>query len=102
MLRDMNGFEARIPTTDEMDWQMNGECRNRGPELFFHPNGERGKARMSRETRAKEICRACDVLIQCRDYALKTGEPNGTWGGMSETEREMYHRAKRRRRPASE
>jgi WhiB family redox-sensing transcriptional regulator len=57
--------------------------------VFFHPDGERGRARLQRERRAKEMCRQCPVMVQCRTHALAVGEPYGIWGGLSETEREM-------------
>jgi len=46
-------------------------------------------ARAQREMRAKEMCRTCPVLAQCRTHALAVGEPYGIWGGLSESEREM-------------
>ena len=57
--------------------------------MFFHPDGERGRARLQRERRAKEMCRQCPVMAQCRAHALEVGEPYGIWGGLSETEREL-------------
>ncbi|TCJ94434.1 WhiB family transcriptional regulator [Nocardia alba] len=85
------------PNADVWDWQMRGSCRGQDSAVFFHPDGERGRARTAREMRAKEICRACPVLMQCRTHALKVSEPYGIWGGMSETEREMHARRNRRR-----
>ncbi len=49
--------------------------------MFFHPDGERGRARSQREMRAKEMCRRCPVIAQCRTHALAVGEPYGIWGG---------------------
>jgi len=40
---------------------------------------------------AKAICAACPVLAQCREHALKTREPYGVWGGMSEEDREAHY-----------
>jgi WhiB family redox-sensing transcriptional regulator len=85
------------PNADVWDWQMRGSCRGVDSAVFFHPDGERGRARAARELRAKEICRSCPVLMQCRSHALKVSEPYGIWGGMSETEREMHARRNRRR-----
>lgn len=67
---------------------MKGLCREKDPEVFFHPEGEKGRARRKRDELAKDICRACDVLVQCRSYALKVNEPYGIWGGMTERERD--------------
>jgi WhiB family redox-sensing transcriptional regulator len=44
---------------------------------------------MQRERRAKEMCRQCPVMAQCRTHALEVAEPYGIWGGLSETEREL-------------
>ncbi|MEU0541395.1 WhiB family transcriptional regulator [Nocardia sp. NPDC005978] len=68
-------------------WQESGSCRGMDSSVFFHPDGERGSARSSRVRRAKQICRACQVLELCRSYALTVGEPYGIWGGLSERER---------------
>jgi WhiB family redox-sensing transcriptional regulator len=54
---------------------------------FFHPDGERGPARLRRENRAKAVCLACPVLEMCRKHALAVQEPYGIWGGMSEADR---------------
>ena len=77
------------PSADVWDWQRSGACRGRDSAQFFHPDGERGRARLQRERRAKEMCRQCPVMAQCRAHALGVGEPYGIWGGLSETEREL-------------
>ena len=51
------------PNADLWDWQLRGLCRGRDSSLFFHPEGERGAARSSRESAAKEICMNCPVQI---------------------------------------
>ncbi|MCX5043899.1 WhiB family transcriptional regulator [Aldersonia sp. NBC_00410] len=89
------------PNADLWDWQMRGLCRGVDSSVFFHPDGERGRARAQRELRAKEICRRCPVLAQCRSHALNVSEPYGIWGGMSEAEREVHARRTRRRIPAA-
>lgn len=70
-------------------WQLRGACRDLDSEWFFHPEGERGSARIRREAKAKAICRCCPVLAQCRAYALTAREPYGVWGGLSHAEREL-------------
>jgi WhiB family redox-sensing transcriptional regulator len=79
------------PNADLWDWQLRGLCRGKDSSLFFHPEGERGAARSSRESAAKEICLNCPVQIPCADHALKVREPYGVWGGMTEDEREEHH-----------
>lgn len=83
------------PTSDFWEWQLRGACRGAASAVFFHPDGERGRARTMREHRAKAICRECPVLAQCRDHALAVGEVYGIWGGMSESERAAADRRQR-------
>ncbi|MFT4089002.1 MAG: WhiB family transcriptional regulator [Gordonia sp. (in: high G+C Gram-positive bacteria)] len=90
------------PNADFWDWQRLGECRGLDSSVFFHPEGERGHARLQRERRAKQVCAGCPVLIQCRTHALEVDEPYGIWGGLSEHDRnEIRRRQPVRRRLAS-
>ncbi|GAA1962229.1 hypothetical protein GCM10009838_18860 [Catenulispora subtropica] len=79
------------PNADFWDWQLRGSCRGTDSDLFFHPEGERGQARTSREEAAKEVCLHCPVCKPCREHALRVHEPYGVWGGMTEEEREEYY-----------
>ena len=74
-----------------MDWRFRAACRGSDPELFF-PVGTSGPA-LVQLADAKSVCRRCPVSIECRTWALETGQDAGVWGGMSAGER----RAKRRR-----
>ncbi|MPV87447.1 WhiB family transcriptional regulator, partial [Georgenia ruanii] len=73
---------------DLWEWQYQGACREADPNLFFHPEGERGGTRRRRDEAAKAICSACPVIQQCREHALKVREPYGVWGGLSEDDRQ--------------
>lgn len=79
------------PIAELWEWQFHGLCRTTSPEVFFHPEGERGPARRSRDARAKEVCSVCPVLEECRTHALAVREPYGVWGGMTEEERAAHH-----------
>lgn len=85
-----------VPVADFWEWQVRGLCRALSPDLFFHPDHERGPARRRRAQQAKEVCTFCPVLAQCRDHALKVDEPYGVWGGMSEEERAQISHGGRR------
>jgi WhiB family transcriptional regulator, redox-sensing transcriptional regulator len=85
-----------VPVTEIWDWQLQGTCRGMDSAFFFHPEGERGPARINRETRAKQVCRACPVMDQCRAHALSAHEPYGVWGGLSESERDGIVRVRDR------
>ena len=41
------------PNADLWDWQLLGACRDEDTATFFHPEGERGSARVNRERAAK-------------------------------------------------
>lgn len=79
------------PNADIWDWQLLGACRGADPNIFFHPEGERGPAREAREKAAKAICASCPVRVTCAEHALSVREPYGVWGGLSEDEREAIY-----------
>ncbi|WP_042366064.1 WhiB family transcriptional regulator [Streptacidiphilus neutrinimicus] len=91
------GRKAELPgpMTWAWAWQERAACAERDTMLFFHPAGERGRDFEDREQAAKRVCAACQVIRQCRDYALATHEPYGVWGGMSEDERGSVLRRRR-------
>jgi WhiB family redox-sensing transcriptional regulator len=79
------------PVADLWLWQLDGLCRSENPDVFFHPDGERGPARRSRDTAAKAVCMGCPVLPTCREHALHVREPYGVWGAMTEDERDASY-----------
>jgi len=83
------------PNADIWDWQLHAACRGEDSDLFFHPEGERGPSRLSRELAAKSVCSGCPVMVQCASHALTVREPYGVWGGMSEDEREEIYLRRR-------
>lgn len=85
------------PIVEAWDWQHEGLCRTRSPELFFHPDGERGSVKRARESRAKELCGVCPVIDRCREHALRLPEPYGVWGGLTEEERRETLQPRQRR-----
>ena len=78
---------VKTATPTQWEWQITGACRNADPNLFFHPEGERGSLRRRRSEAAKRFCRECRVLQICRELSLENREPFGVWGGLSEDER---------------
>lgn len=75
------------PAEHEWQWQRRGACRGMDSAVFFHPDGERNPSRARRTARAKQICARCPVIEPCREFALRTREPFGVWGGLAESER---------------
>ena len=82
---------AQVPQDARWHWQDHGACRETDPLLFFHPQNERGSARIRRDRAAKLICAGCSVRLECADYAVRAREPYGVWGGLSEEDREQIY-----------
>jgi hypothetical protein len=67
------------------------------PDLFFPeldgPNAAQSSVRM-----AVNACKkACPIIVQCGEYALKYREEHGVWGGMSSTDRNRILRGAKQR-----
>jgi WhiB family redox-sensing transcriptional regulator len=80
----------------DMDWRHRALCRDEDPELFF-PIGTTGPATVQIE-QAKSVCRRCPVVQSCLDWALRSGQDSGVWGGLSEDERRALKRRQARTR----
>jgi WhiB family redox-sensing transcriptional regulator len=80
----------------DMDWRHRALCRDEDPELFF-PIGTTGPALVQVE-QAKAVCRRCSVVESCLDWALRSGQDSGVWGGLSEDERRALKRRQSRTR----
>lgn len=85
-LRSRSSLPPRALLDAEGAWQLRGACRRADPELFFHPDRERGEDRRLRIAAAKSICAQCPVVQACREHALLSPERQGVWGGLSESE----------------
>jgi len=69
-------------------WDSLAACRGPYAALFFPPRvGESSRQRYLREFDAKRICLQCRVRQECLQYALRSEERFGIWGGLNETER---------------
>lgn len=79
------------PIADIWEWQLLGACRAVDPDVFFHPEGERGPRKAARDAAAIGVCASCPVLAQCRQHSLEVREPYGVWGGLTEEDRELLY-----------
>jgi WhiB family redox-sensing transcriptional regulator len=79
---------SREATVAYWEWQKDAACKGMGAALFYHPDGERGPEKLSRDNAAKEVCFKCIVRTACLEYALANLETYGVWGGTTEDERE--------------
>ena len=79
------------------DWRADGACRTADPDLFF-PVAV-GSVANRQIAKAQRICAGCPVREPCLDFALRTPEPAGIWGGTTPEERTRVRRARHRRSP---
>jgi WhiB family redox-sensing transcriptional regulator len=68
------------------EWMLEGDCSSSNAEAFFPERGAPCAA-------AREMCAGCPVREQCLDYALKTRQRDGVWGGTTPKERARILRA---------
>ncbi|MFF4249939.1 WhiB family transcriptional regulator [Streptomyces sp. NPDC001663] len=68
-----------------MEWLRGAACAGEDPELFF-PVGTEGPA-LRDIAAAKRVCARCPVTVECLDWALRSGQTSGVWGGTCEEER---------------
>lgn len=76
---------TRLPAAGT-NWKSYGLCREVDPDLFFPEPSFSAAA-------AKKVCLACDVRIECLEYAVEHGE-HGIWGGLSDNQRMALRRAR--------
>lgn len=68
-------------------WQDRAACRGLDTDLFYVPDGVRGRQKTLIEQEAKRICADCPVARECRQAAAEHPEKYGVWGGLTESER---------------
>ncbi|MBW3588528.1 MAG: WhiB family transcriptional regulator [Actinobacteria bacterium] len=79
----------------ESDWRQRAACKEvSDPEIFF-PVGTTGPA-VDQAQEAKAFCHPCLVRKQCLEWALETNQDSGVWGGLSEEERKLIQRERRK------
>ncbi|MEX0753541.1 MAG: WhiB family transcriptional regulator [Actinomycetota bacterium] len=69
-------------------WRQLAACKGEDATWFFAPSYfERRGQKDERERKAKALCGRCPVREECLEYALRTREGHGVWGGLNEMER---------------
>ena len=71
--------------TRNLDWKADAACRDLDIDLFF-PDSESDSAP------ALAVCAVCPVREECLDFAIRTRQHDGVWGGHTETERKRIRR----------
>ncbi|GAA2829844.1 WhiB family transcriptional regulator [Nonomuraea rubra] len=80
-------------------WMTRAACQDADPGLFFPVIGDTSQQGQA-DDQARRICQACPVQPACLDWALRTGEPDGLWGGTTPEERRRL-RAREQQAPAT-
>ncbi|GGV41783.1 hypothetical protein GCM10010495_69260 [Kitasatospora herbaricolor] len=75
------------PTPEMWAWQSSAACRGMDSSVFFAAPDERTDAKQGREEAARRVCARRPVRDACADFALRTREGHGVWGGLTEKER---------------
>ena len=90
-----------IPDWDDERWRKQAACRYTDVNLFF-PTGTTGAA-VDHIKAAKAVCGSCPVADACLEFALKTNQEAGIWGGRDEDERRRLRKVWRKsRQPAKQ
>ena len=64
----------------EEDWWHKAECLGTTNDIFFSESP-------TLQRLAKQVCMHCEVRQECLDFAIKTDQKDGVWGGMTARER---------------
>ncbi len=80
-------------TWNNLEWREQASCVDVETDLFF-PVGFTPAA-VSQEELARKICADCPVQTACLEFALRTHQDYGVWGGYNEEERRVIRRQRR-------
>lgn len=75
------------------DWSSSAACGSAEPDLFFPVSAS--ASNLTQVTEAKALCGICLIRRECLDFAVRTRQMHGIWGGMTEEERYPLIRARR-------
>ena len=82
-----------VPERADQSWPPVA-CQGMGEWPFFGADAEGAYARARRVGLAKAICASCPAVLQCRSFAVRTGQVFGIWGGLSEEDlRFLQHKS---------
>lgn len=66
-------------------------CKGQDTSLFFIDNGPLTSKRVRIGiSKAKSICKSCDIQVECLMNAVNNEENHGIWGGFTQKERAKF------------
>jgi len=85
----IQGTAVRAGQLDE-DWRTQGVCRSieHDPEAWYPHKPQDAWL-------GAALCKTCPVVQQCLNYAMAHDERHGTWGGLTEWQRDNLRRNRR-------
>lgn len=72
---------------------MFGFACQEDPELFFPVAEEGSDAFAAQAARAVAVCEGCPFREECREFAVRSGQEFGVWGGSLPSERRVERAA---------
>lgn len=84
----MRPLPADLATLTVAADTTNPPCRDE-PETFFPEFGDNVAAQ-----RARRLCSACPIAVECATYALRAKERHGIWGGLTPNQRTLLRRGR--------
>ena len=97
-MNERDRFKAALELARLANEEAGGQppCSN-APDLWFdvadhHPDGRDAVLTQADYSAAKKACLDCEIIVQCREYALRFEEPFGVWGGLSPFDRRKMRR----------
>lgn len=87
-------------TGDDLSWQNYAACADyiHVADVWFAeslPNKDDRKQVATYIQHAQLICSSCPVIKECGDYAIRTREPYGVWGGLTVDQRKTLWKGRR-------
>lgn len=88
------------------EWRDDARCVDDGrlTNVFFPAgepqSGEGSEHVQAMEAQAKAICATCPSREPCLEFALRTNQPYGVWGGLNNREIQRVRAVRRRGRRA--
>ena len=68
-------------------WVQEASCAQIGGDAWFPEKGGNSEA-------ALRICRRCPVQLECLEFAVRTRQKDGIWGGKSVRQREAMRKGR--------
>lgn len=62
-------------------------CNGQETSIFFDHEDSRGEKRAVLLNAARSICSGCSIQSGCLDFAVRSGQQFGVWGGLTAAER---------------